>query len=73
MATFKPRQTSTKHQKTGKKEQSIETTPQKKNIGVQSEKVDIGVETTKKVVMSMKTERSSGPEETLKNGSEKLF
>ncbi|KAL3266372.1 hypothetical protein HHI36_010549 [Cryptolaemus montrouzieri] len=33
-----------------------------KNIRVQGEKVEIGVETTKKVVMSMKTGKSSGPE-----------
>ncbi|KAL3267280.1 hypothetical protein HHI36_011411 [Cryptolaemus montrouzieri] len=49
----------------------------KKNIRVQDEKVEIGVETTKKVVMSMKTGKSSVPEgiytEMLKNGSEKLF
>ncbi|KAL3279174.1 hypothetical protein HHI36_016688 [Cryptolaemus montrouzieri] len=48
----------------------------KKNIKVQSEKVEIGVEITKKVVMSMKTGKSSGPEgiytEMLKNGSERL-
>ncbi|KAL3288410.1 hypothetical protein HHI36_002858 [Cryptolaemus montrouzieri] len=49
----------------------------KENIRLQIEKVEIGEETTKKVVMSMQTGNSSGPEgiytEMLKNGSEKLL
>ncbi|KAL3266419.1 hypothetical protein HHI36_010595 [Cryptolaemus montrouzieri] len=49
----------------------------KKNIRVQGEKVEIGVETTRKVAISIKAGKSSGREgiyiEILKNGKEKLF
>ncbi|KAL3277667.1 hypothetical protein HHI36_013013, partial [Cryptolaemus montrouzieri] len=49
----------------------------KQNIRVQDEKVEIEVKTTKKIVMSMRTGKSSGPEgiytEMLKNESEKLI
>ncbi|KAL3268499.1 hypothetical protein HHI36_007611 [Cryptolaemus montrouzieri] len=58
-----------------KKQQYRDESP-KKNKRVEGERAEIGVEIAKKVVMSMKIGKSSGPEgiytESLKNGSETI-